>query len=191
MNSTNRLSLLLVISVFGSPLGLMVSCSKSPEQKKQDAQEAAAQAFAEAFAKLGEANEQAAKVEEDQLAERTVKLGETIRLGSLDLTPVSAELRKVKVKSLFGDQSQEKGPFLVLTITAKNISEGQVFKPFMTAEVRDNFGNELGAVSLMRAKRRVGARWGPEVNWSWRKGRLSVRTCGFCVCPQSLGKGRP
>jgi hypothetical protein len=118
-------------------------CGKSEEQKKKDAQEAAAQAFVEAFGKLGEVSEQAEKVEEDKLSKRTLKLGSSIRLGSLELSPASVELRKVGVKPLFGEELEQKGPFLVLTVRAKNVSEGQVFNPFMTADVKDNFGNEL------------------------------------------------
>jgi len=132
----------LLISILSSFFAL-AGCGKSEEQKKKDAQVAAAKAFAEAFTKLGEATQETQKVEEDKLAKRSIKLGETISLGSLELAPVSVELRKVAVKPLFGDELEQKGPFLVLTVRAKNISEGQVFKPFMTAEVQDNFGNEL------------------------------------------------
>jgi len=142
MNKIKPVSL-FVVAILGPCLCLDVGCGKSQEQKAKDSQEVAAEAFADAFAALEEAREQTAKDDDDTPPMKTVKLGTTIQLGSLEITPVAAELRKIRIKPLLGREMKEKGPFLVLTVRVKNISEGQVFSPFMTAEVRDNFNNEL------------------------------------------------
>lgn len=73
-------------------------------------------------------------------------IGETIRLGNLKITPVSAAKRSIVVSPAFGlrDQRMEReGPFVVITAEVQNLSEGQVFNPFAYATGVDNFGNDL------------------------------------------------
>lgn len=73
-------------------------------------------------------------------------IGETVRLGNLKITPVSATKRSIVVSPAFGgrDQRMEReGPFVVITVEVENLSEGQVFNPFAYATGVDNFGNDL------------------------------------------------
>lgn len=74
----------------------------------------------------------------------TVAIGKTLRLGSLELTPVSVEFRKASVsRGGFQPETSIDGPYLVLTVRVKNVSEGQVFSPFCSASAKDNYGNKL------------------------------------------------
>jgi len=73
--------------------------------------------------------------------QRTIRLGETITLQSLEITPQTVEF--CKVKALLYSSEVEAGPYLVLTCRLQNISAGQVFRPFFIIHGKDSFGNEL------------------------------------------------
>jgi hypothetical protein len=73
----------------------------------------------------------------------SVRLGETITLDQLKVTPTKVELKKVKSRH---DERETKEPVLSLTIEVENISDGQVFTPYASATGKDSFGNDLEEV---------------------------------------------
>lgn len=87
---------------------------------------------------------QAIEAKEDaEWKENTITLEKSLALGSLKITPVKVELKEVSGTS-HGENFKTDDPVLVLTYTAQNTSEGQVFRP--TAFVygaTDDFGNKL------------------------------------------------
>jgi hypothetical protein len=88
----------------------------------------------------------------DSAEENAVTLGQTIQLGNLKITPRSATKRSITVRQIYDIKSKGgvlEGPFIVITADVENISEGQVFDPFPTAEGIDNYGNELKSLETL------------------------------------------
>jgi hypothetical protein len=98
--------------------------------------------FAKAFEDAQRAED--AKEKRERL-ERVVKLGTTRKFGSVQITPVSLEYRRITgERGMFRPTKfRSDETLLVLTFEVKNISEGQVFTPSSWASVSDNFGNKL------------------------------------------------
>lgn len=78
---------------------------------------------------------------EDRIVE--AQLGKTFTLGSLEIKPQRIQLITLMASSTFGDPEPRDKKSYVLTFTAKNMSEGQVFGAYSsTVSAVDNFGNE-------------------------------------------------
>ena len=73
-----------------------------------------------------------------------IRLGQTITLDQVKVTPQKLELRRIRSKYERDEETPE--PVLVLTVLVENISKGQVFAPHASAKAKDNFGNELEKV---------------------------------------------
>ena len=71
------------------------------------------------------------------------RLGQTIVLDQVKVTPRTVELRKVRNKN---NDQETKEPVLALTLVVENVSQGQVFSPYASASGKDNFGNDLQEV---------------------------------------------
>jgi hypothetical protein len=95
--------------------------------------------------KLEEAELAATRKERELLAERTIGLGQSLRLGDLQITPQRAEYRKVRWRPGSAPQRgfEEAGPYLVITLGAKNTSSGAHFKPETRIQGSDSSGNRL------------------------------------------------
>jgi hypothetical protein len=78
------------------------------------------------------------------MAERSVGLGEPLKLGGLEVTAQRAEFRKIRWRELNepGRSFDETPTLLVVTLRVKNVSSGQ-FKPASVARVTDNLGSKL------------------------------------------------
>ncbi len=79
-------------------------------------------------------------------ARPVIRLGQTITLGEIRVTPKSVDFKRVKSKNAHLDEAETKEPVLALTIAVENISKGQVLRPHSFAKGEDNFGNELEKV---------------------------------------------
>jgi hypothetical protein len=103
---------------------------------------AESQSFAQSFE---QAERDARELEKRDRLKRFIALGQSRVLGYVEVTPVSFELRHVSGARGFVSSSKFKSdePVLVFTFEVKNISEGQVFNPFSSLDVLDNFGNKL------------------------------------------------
>lgn len=80
----------------------------------------------------------------------TIRVGESVTIGSLRITALSVSLRKVTGtrQELFDERTpwESKTEMLVLKCRLKNVSEGQVFDPIgwrCSHDVKDEFGNEM------------------------------------------------
>ena len=69
------------------------------------------------------------------------ELKKSFTLGNLQITPDGFELLTLLEKPLFGEMQPRQTKSFVFTFSAKNISDGEVFAPFTTLKVTDNFGN--------------------------------------------------
>ena len=128
--------------VFGLSIALVAlsllgnGCGKSQEQKGTETAEGA-------FAEIGaftDAQEEKETKREALMKKRTIRLGQSITLQSLKITPIK-EFRKVRSDSY---KVKDEGPHLVVTLRVKNISEGEVFDPnILTAFGEDSFGNQI------------------------------------------------
>ncbi len=79
-------------------------------------------------------------------AKSLVRIGDTITMGNLEISPVAAEIRKAsgKTMGIRGEDFETDEEVLVLTLEVKNISEGRVFRPLIySGKVTDSFGNEM------------------------------------------------
>lgn len=69
-------------------------------------------------------------------------LGKPFTLGNLQITPAGFDLVTLRERPLFGDLQPRKTKSFVFSFSAKNISDGQVFSPYTSMDVTDNFGNK-------------------------------------------------
>lgn len=69
------------------------------------------------------------------------ELNKPFVLGKLEITPLSFEPVTLNERPMLGDVRPRDTQSIVFSFAAKNISEGEVFPPFSTMEVIDNFGN--------------------------------------------------
>jgi len=95
--------------------------------------------------KLEEAELAATRKERELLAERTIGLGQSLQVGDLQITPQRAEYRKVRWRPGSAPQRgfEEAGPFLVITLAAKNTSSSSQLKPETRIQGSDSSGNRL------------------------------------------------
>jgi hypothetical protein len=84
-------------------------------------------------------NSVAPKPEEKKEFEAT--LGQEFQLGNLKITPLRFDETTLDEKPTFGDLRPRDVKSMVLTISVRNTSGGQVFTPYSSMEVTDNFGN--------------------------------------------------
>ena len=96
-------------------------------------------------AELSSGSTTSVATKEDPSAPSTIRLGHTITLDQLKVTPTKVEFRKVKGK--YDDDPETKEPVLALSILVENVSKGQVFQPYISASGNDNFGNPLDKVT--------------------------------------------
>lgn len=68
-------------------------------------------------------------------------LGESFILGNLEITPVEVSLVTLHERTMFGESEPRETKSFLFTFSAENVSDGQVFAPFTTIDVTDNFGN--------------------------------------------------
>ena len=76
--------------------------------------------------------------------ESSARLGQAVTIGQLRVTPKMVEFRKVRSKYRSDSGTQE--PVLALSVVVENISKGEVFEPYTSADGSDNFGNTLDQV---------------------------------------------
>jgi hypothetical protein len=79
---------------------------------------------------------------------RATRLGQTLTLDQLKVTPQKVELKRVRGKwaNSTDGENELPEPVLALTLLVENISQGQVFSPYAWAKGKDSFGNELEEV---------------------------------------------
>jgi hypothetical protein len=118
---------------------------RARESAEIEAEIARQQALDQISAKFEQNRQQQQAALAAETAGRQVKLGQSLELGGVQVTPERAEFRKLRWRELNEPDRpfEETGTLLVVTLKVKNISAGQTFKPVSRAKVTDNFGNPL------------------------------------------------